>query len=106
MYQLNDCGYRKSHLLYQDTEKLVFPANMILAACLRLLLRRNMSNADCRNCGVEGKMLGLDSTVLLKAHEGNTRLNNKLHCKNARKCPATAKVGQAIRDSSQHAVAG
>jgi hypothetical protein len=67
MYQLNDCGYRKSRLLYQDTEKLVFPANM---------------------------MLGLDSTVLPKAHEGNTRLNNKLHCKKARKCSQLRKLGE------------
>jgi hypothetical protein len=37
MYQLNDCGYRKSRLLYQDTEKLVFPANMILAVLLAII---------------------------------------------------------------------
>jgi hypothetical protein len=45
---------------------------MIFAVFLRLLLRRNMLTADCQNSGVEGKTLGLHSTVFLERDDGNT----------------------------------
>jgi hypothetical protein len=39
------------------------------------MLRRNMSTADCQKSGVEGKRLGLHSTVFSDCGDGNARLS-------------------------------
>jgi hypothetical protein len=58
-----------------------------------LLLRRNISTADCQKCGGGGKTLGLHSTVFSERADENTRLNNKNQVKNAKKRPQLRKFG-------------
>jgi hypothetical protein len=60
---------------------------MSLPSFLRLLLRRNMPTADCRKSDIEGKTLGLHSTVSSETNDENTRLNNKTDSKKAVKRP-------------------
>src|ERR1700693_4597625 len=54
-----------------------------------------MPTADCQKSGVEGKVLGLHSTVFSESDNENTRLDNKNQSKKSRKTSATAKVGLA-----------
>jgi hypothetical protein len=42
-----------------------------------------MLMADCQKSGVEGKTLGLHSTVFSECGDGNTRLNRENYGKNA-----------------------
>jgi hypothetical protein len=52
-----------------------------------------MLTADCQNSGVEGKTLGLHSTVFSESNDENTRLNNKNMGKKAEKRPQLRKFG-------------
>jgi hypothetical protein len=66
---------------------------MVFTVFLRLLLRRNMLTTDCQQSVVEGKVLGLHSTVFREGADENTRLNNKNRGKKAEKCPQLRKCG-------------
>jgi hypothetical protein len=52
-----------------------------------------MLMADCQKSGVEGKTLGLHSTVFSESDDENTRLNNKNQGKKAKKRPQLPKIG-------------
>jgi len=52
-----------------------------------------MLTTDCQKFGVEGKTLGLHSTVFRESNYENTRLNNKNQGKKAEKCPQLRKIG-------------
>ena len=64
---------------------------MVFASFLRLLLRRNMLTTDCQKSVVEGKGLGLHSTVFRESAHENTRFNNKHKGKKGEKCPQLRK---------------
>ena len=66
---------------------------MILAVFFPIVAAQK--HADCRlpEAGVEGKVLGLHSTVFLESDIGNTRLNNKNQSKKAVKRPQLRKLG-------------
>jgi len=52
-----------------------------------------MLTAECQNSGVEGKTLGLHSTVFSESNDENTRLNNKKQRKKAERRPQLRKFG-------------
>jgi hypothetical protein len=52
-----------------------------------------MLTTDCQKSVVEGKALGLHSTVFREGADENTRLNNKNTGKKAEKCPQLRKCG-------------
>jgi hypothetical protein len=52
-----------------------------------------MLTADCQNCGVEGKTLGLHSTVFSNGDDENALLNNEYHGKKAETHPPLRKIG-------------
>jgi hypothetical protein len=45
-----------------------------------------MQTADCQKYDIEGKTLGLHSTVSSEINDENARLNDKSHSKKAEKC--------------------
>jgi hypothetical protein len=62
------CLVRSGAMVFYDAE-----VAMIFAVFfLRLLLRRNISSADCQKSGGEGKTLGLHSTVFSERSDENT----------------------------------
>jgi hypothetical protein len=52
-----------------------------------------MPTADCQKFGVEGKTLGLHSTVSSESDHENTPLNNKNEGKKTEKRPQLRKLG-------------
>src|ERR1700728_3547652 len=52
-----------------------------------------MPTADCQMSDIEGKILGLHSTVSPDTDNENTRLNHKTHSKKAEKRPQLRKSG-------------
>jgi hypothetical protein len=52
-----------------------------------------MTSEESPKSGVEGKTLGLHSTVFRESAEENTRLNNENKGKKAEKCPQLRKFG-------------
>src|SRR3989442_14192136 len=56
-----------------------------------------MPTTDCQKSVIEGKTLGLHSTVFWESDDENTRLNNKNRGKKAEKCPQLRKTGQPNR---------
>jgi hypothetical protein len=52
-----------------------------------------MPTTDCQKSVIEGKTLGLHSTVFWESADENTRLNNKNRGKKAEKCPELRKTG-------------
>jgi hypothetical protein len=50
-----------------------------------------MPTAECQNSGVEGKTLGLHSTVFSESDDENTRLNNKYQAKKTENRPQLRK---------------
>lgn len=58
------------------------------------MLRRNMSTAECQKSGVEGKTLGLHSTLFSERGDGNTPLKRENYRKNAKNRLQLVKLGQ------------
>src|SRR5260370_38490502 len=56
-----------------------------------------MPTADCQKSGVEGKVLGLHSTVFSESDNENKPLNNKNQSKKAEKRPQLRKLGYCLR---------
>jgi hypothetical protein len=52
-----------------------------------------MPTTDCQKSVIEGKTLGLHSTVFWESADEITRLNNKNMGKKAEKCPELRKTG-------------
>jgi len=52
-----------------------------------------MLTADCQKSGVEGKTLGLHSTVFSEGDDENTRPNNKNQGKKGENLPQLRKIG-------------
>jgi hypothetical protein len=52
-----------------------------------------MLTADCQKSGVEGKTLGLHSTVFSERGDGNTELNREAYGKKSEKRPQLRKFG-------------
>ena len=57
------------------------------------MLRRNMTSEECQKSGVEGKTLGLHSTVFSERGDGNTRLNRRKYGKNTENRLQLVKLG-------------
>jgi hypothetical protein len=62
-----------------------------------------MPTADCQKSGVEGKVLGLHSTVFSESANENTRLNNKNQGKkpkNVRNCESWASLRELFYEQT------